>query len=156
MKDNFFDKNIPEDQIFDNVSYEDLLSVYDIAKENALENFNTLIIFDDTQKYFKEKLIEKLLLHIINNRRHARISIWLCCQNYITIPRTIRQGLTDLFIFKINKTEMKNIFNEQIEQFKDNFMNIMKNVYDKPHTFLYINTNSQRLFKNWDEIIIKE
>jgi len=156
MKDNFFDKNIPEDQIFDNVSYEDLLSVYDIAKENALENFNTLIIFDDTQKYFKEKSIEKLLLHIINNRRHARISIWLCCQNYITIPRTIRQGLTDLFIFKINKTEMENIFNEQIEQFKDNFMNIMKNVYDKPHTFLYINTNSQRLFKNWDEIIIKE
>jgi putative ribosome biogenesis GTPase RsgA len=156
MKDNFFDKNIPEDQIFDNVSYEDLLSVYDIAKENALENFNTLIIFDDTQKYFKEKSIEKLLLHIINNRRHARISIWLCCQNYITIPKTIRQGLTDLFIFKINKTEMENIFNEQIEQFKDNFMNIMKNVYDKSHTFLYINTNSQRLFKNWDEIIIKE
>ena len=156
MKDNFFDKNIPEDQIFDNVSYEDLLSVYDIAKQNALENFNTLIIFDDTQKYFKEKPIEKLLLHIINNRRHARISIWLCCQNYITIPRTIRQGLTDLFIFKINKTEMENIFNEQVEQFKDNFMNIMKNVYDKPHSFLYINTNSQRLFSNWDEIIIKE
>jgi len=51
---------------------------------------------------------------------------------------------------------MENIFNEQVEQFKDNFMNIMKNVYDKPHTFLYINTNSQRLFKNWDEIIIKE
>jgi GTPase SAR1 family protein len=156
MKNNFFDKSIPEDQIFDNVSYEDLLNVYDIAKENVLENYNTLIIFDDTQKYFKEKSNEKLLLHIINNRRHARISIWLCCQNYITIPRTIRQGLTDLFIFKINKTEMENIFNEQIEQFKDNFMNIMKNIYDKPHTFLYINTNSQRLFKNWDEIIIKE
>jgi hypothetical protein len=49
---------------------------------------------------------------------------------------------------------MENIFNEQIEQFKDNFMNIMKNVYDKSHTFLYINTNSQRLFKNFDEIII--
>ncbi len=36
MKDNFFDKNIPEDQIFDNVSYEDLLSVYDII--TILEN----------------------------------------------------------------------------------------------------------------------
>jgi hypothetical protein len=156
MNDNFFDKNIPEDQIFNDVAYEDLLSVYNIAKENALENFNTLIIFDDTQKYFKEKSIEKLLLHIINNRRHARISIWLCCQNYTTIPKSIRQGLTDLFIFKINKTEMENIFNEQVEQFKDKFMNIMKNVYDKPHSFLYINTNSQRLFSNWNEIIIKE
>ena len=53
MNDNFFDKNIPEDQIFNDVAYEDLLSVYNIAKENALENFNTLIIFDDNQKYFK-------------------------------------------------------------------------------------------------------
>ena len=33
---------------------------------------------------------------------------------------------------------MENIFNEQVEQFKDKFMNIMKNVYDKPHSFLYI------------------
>jgi hypothetical protein len=35
-------------------------------------------------------------------------------------------------------------------------MKIMKNVYDMPHTFLFINTNSQRLFKNWDEIILIE
>jgi hypothetical protein len=68
----------------------------------------------------------------------------------------IRQGLTDLFVFKINKTEMENIFIEHVEQYKEDFMNIMKNVYNEPHNFLYLNTNSQRLFKNWDEIILKE
>jgi chromosomal replication initiation ATPase DnaA len=83
LKDNFFDKNLPKEQIFDDVSYDDLLDTYEIAKDNALENCNTLIIFDDVQKFFKEKDIQKLLLHMINNRRHARISIWLCCQNYI-------------------------------------------------------------------------
>ena len=31
-------------------------------------------------------------------------------------------------------------------------MEISKLVYDKPHNFLYINTESQRLFKGWDEI----
>ena len=68
----------------------------------------------------------------------------------------VRQGLTDLFVFKINKTEMENIFNECIEEFKDNFIKVMKRCYNKEHNFLYINTNSQRLFCNWDEIILKQ
>ena len=29
-------------------------------------------------------------------------------------------------------------------------------VWDKPHQYLFINTDSQRLFKNFDEIIIDE
>lgn len=156
LKDSFFDKNLPKEQIYDDVSYDDLLDVYEIAKDNALENCNTLIIFDDVQKFFKDKDIQKLLLHMINNRRHARISIWICAQNYITIPRMVRQGLTDLFVFKINKTEMENIFLEQVEQYKDDFMKIMKSCYTESHNFLYINTNSQRMFCNWNEILIEE
>jgi len=156
LKDGFFDKNLPEEQIFDDVSYEDLLSVYNTAKENALENCNTLIVFDDVQKTFKNTDIQKLLLHMINNRRHARISIWICAQNYITIPRMVRQGLTDLFVFKINKTEMENIFLEQVESYKEDFMKIMKGCYTESHNFLYINTNSQRMFCNFNEILIEE
>jgi hypothetical protein len=110
LKDNFFDKNSPKEQIFDDVSYDNLLDTYEIAKDNDLENCNTLIIFDDVQKFFKEKDIQKLLLHMINNRRHARLSIWLCCQNYHQIPKQIRAGLTDLFIFKVSKSELENIF----------------------------------------------
>ena len=109
-KDNFFDKNISEDQIFDDVNNDDLLDTYETAKSNALENCNTLIIFDDVQKFFKENEIQKLLLHMINNRRHARLSIWLCCQNYFQIPKQIRAGLTDLFIFKVNKSELEIFF----------------------------------------------
>ena len=135
LKDNFFDKNISEDQIFDDVNNDDLLDTYETAKSNALENCNTLIIFDDVQKFFKEKESQKLLLHMINNRRHARLSIWLCCQNYFQIPKQIRAGLTDLFIFKVNKSELENIFLDQVEQFKDDFMKIMKMVYNEPHNF---------------------
>jgi len=153
---NFFDKNISEDQIFDDVNDDDLLETYETAKSNALENCNTLIIFDDVQKFFKEKEIQKLLLHMINNRRHARLSIWLCCQNYYQIPKQIRAGLTDLFIFKVSKSELENIFLDQVEQFKDDFMKIMKMVYNEPHNFLYINTNTQRIFFNWNEILIND
>ena len=154
LKDNFFDKRIPEEQIYDTLDYENLDEVFNIIQSNADENYLSLIIFDDVQKYLKDNAIQKLLLNIINNRRHLKTSLFFCCQNYISIPRMIRQGLTDIFVFKINKTEMENIFLEQFEQYKDDFTKIMKLCYNEPHNFLYINTNSQRLFKNWDEIII--
>jgi len=51
---------------------------------------------------------------------------------------------------------MENIFNEMIEEFKDNFIKVMRRCYYEEHNFLYINTNSQRLFCNWDEIILKQ
>ena len=32
----------------------------------------------------------------------------------------------------------------------------MKITYDEKHNFLFMNIPSQRIFKNWDEILIKE
>jgi hypothetical protein len=153
MKGSFFDKALPEEQIFDNVEYEDLQEVYLNAQQNSEDENNTLIIFDDVQKYFKERDIEKLLLHMINNRRHARLSIWLCCQNYFSIPKQIRSGLTDLFVFKCSKKEMESIFEEQVELYKDKFMEVLQKCYNKSFDFLYINVNTNRLFNNWNEII---
>ena len=156
IKDSFFDKSLPEEQIFDNVEYDDLEEVYLTCQMNAEDDKNSLIIFDDVQKYFKEKDIQKLLLHMINNRRHARISIWLCCQNYFTIPKMIRSGLTDLFIFKCSKKEMESIFDEQVELYKDKFLEVLQICYKNPHDFLYVNVLTNRLFYNWNEIIIAE
>jgi len=151
----FFDKNLPQDQIYDELNVENLQAAYDLAKENANEGFKTLVIFDDVQKFFKGEC-EKLLLHMVNNRRHAHLSLWCVAQTYKSIPPQVRQGFTDLFVFKINKKEMENIFEEQIEQLKDKFIDILKFVFKEPHDFMYINTESQRIFSNWDELIIEE
>jgi hypothetical protein len=48
---------------------------------------------------------------------------------------------------------MLNITSEMIEQHNDKINDIVKIVYDKPHNFLFINVDSQRMFKNWDEMI---
>lgn len=97
---------------------------------------------------------EKFLLHIINNRRHNRICIWICCQNYKTIPLQVRLTLTDLFIFKVGKQEIENIYEELTEIDKNKFNIITNNAYKNLGDFIYLNCLSQRLFNNWDEIII--
>lgn len=156
IKGSFFDKKIPPENIFDELTVENLNEVYERIKSDADEDYRSLIIFDDTQRQMKEHEIEKLLLHIVNNRRHLKTSLWTANQNYMALPRGVRIGLTDIFVWKIRKREMENLLTEQIEADKNVFSSLQKILFKEPHDFMYINTGSQRIFNNWDEIIIEE
>ena len=59
-------------------------------------------------------------------------------------------------MFKINKTEMTNIFTEQIELDDKMMRQVLKYVFKEPHDFMYINADTQRLFSNWHEIEIHD
>jgi GTPase SAR1 family protein len=146
---------LPEEQVYDDLTVETLAEAYAIAQENASEGYKTLIVLDDVQKNLKGAC-EKLLLHMVNNRRHAGLSIWLAAQTYKSIPRQVRQGLTSLFIFKIQKGEMKTIFEEQVEIGEKVYHDILDLSYKNAHDFIFIDANTQRIFINWDEVIIND
>ena len=135
------------------MTIDNLIDAYSKIEQDSLLGFKSLIILDDVQKNLKGDC-EKFLLHIINNRRHNRICIWICCQNYKTIPLQVRLTLTDLFIFKVGKQEIENIYEELTEIDKNKFNIITNNAYKSIGDFLYLNCLSQRLFNNWDEIVL--
>ena len=63
--------------------------------------------------------------------------------------------------FTINKQrkdvqEFENLFDELFETKKDGAMDVMRFVYDKPHQYLMMNLDSQRMYKGFDELILKE
>lgn len=149
----FWSKNLPEENIYDELNEANLEDAYMKCKANSMEGYKSLIIFDDVQKDFKGES-EKLLQNICNNRRHDRISIIFAVQSYKALSKTARNALTNLIIFKVNKSQMKDIFDEQIETMKDKFEEILNIAYKNPHEFLAIDTGTQRLFNNWDEVII--
>lgn len=144
---------LPENQIYDELNIDNLNDAYQIAQDNAQEGYKTLIVLDDVQKNLKGES-EKLLLHMVNNRRHSNLSIWMACQTYKSIPMQVRMGLTSLFIFKIQKKEMSTIFDEQVEIPENVFKEIVKIAFKKSHDFIFIDSNSQKIFLNWDQIII--
>jgi energy-coupling factor transporter ATP-binding protein EcfA2 len=152
IANDFWSQNLPDEQIYDDLNLDNLAEAYAIAEANASEGFRTLIVLDDVQSKLKGEC-EKMLLHMVNNRRHAGLSIWMACQTYMSIPRQVRQGLTDLFVFKVGKTEAGHIFNEQVELPSDLFQEVLAVVHKNPHDFFYINTNSRRIFSNWDELL---
>lgn len=149
MKDKLFDK-IPDEQKYNELNLENLMEV-----ENNLSEYNNVIIFDDMGSYLRNADIRKKLKELVFNRRHQHLSIIFLVQTYLSIEPDIRKLFNNLFIFKTSKKEMETIFDETVELNKDYILPIMKLVYDKPHQYLFINTDSQRLFKGFDEILIE-
>ena len=104
--------------------------------------------------FLKNNETMKLFKELIFNRRHYRCSIYFLVQTWYSVPKEIRRLFSNLFIFKTSKEELQNIAGELIELKKELIPEISKLVYDKPYQYLFLNTDSQRLFKNFDEIII--
>jgi hypothetical protein len=152
----FFDKYIPPGQLHEEVTPGALQETHDLAKENASEDYRTLVIFDDCQRAFKLKENMRLLLNLANNRRHMRLSIWICAQNYLALDRKLRSGITDTFAFRLSKRELEALFEEQIEKSRSDFEKIMPYLFVEDHSFLYVNSVTQRLFSNYDELVLHD
>ncbi len=151
----FWGSNLDQDNIYDDLTLENLQYVYEMCMKEATNDYKTLIVFDDVQKQMKGEC-EKFLLHMINNRRHAKLSMWFLCQNYKSILLQIRTKITDLFLIgKMNKSEFSNIFEEQIDIDKNKFENVLKMLFKKPHDFCYINNQNNQIYSNFDELIIE-
>lgn len=151
MSDKLFDK-LPDDQKYEELSLENLND----AQSKLTPDGNNVMIFDDMTAYLKDKQNLKKLKELVFNRRHLHLSIFFLVQTWYSVPKDIRKMFSNIFIFKVSKNEMSAIWDEVIEYSTDLIVPIIKTVYDEPYQFLFVNTDSQRLFKNWDEIVINE
>jgi hypothetical protein len=106
--------------------------------------------------YLKNNEIKKLLKAMIMNRRHLHISIFFLTQTYYSIEKDIRRLFSNIFIFRVSKNELYNVFDELVEAKKDHVSDIIKLVYDKPHKYLFVNISSQRIFDGFNELIIHD
>jgi hypothetical protein len=155
IENNIFDK-LPEDQIFRELTFENLDEVKQRIEEDSKDGHASCIIFDDVTAELKNKATMKLFKELAFNRRHLRLSMFFLVQTYFSVPKEIRRLWSNMFIFKTSKNEMSNIWDEIIEHDIEYMKPIMKLVYDQPYQFMFVNTDSQRLFKCWDELILDE
>jgi hypothetical protein len=107
---------------------------------------------------------------IVMNRRHLRVSIYILSQTLNSVPFDIRRLIQNLFIFKVSKQTMEQIFDELIEVMrnKKDIYKLIELVYENKHVgamrqhgpqvgthdFLFINIEQQKFYKNFDEILI--
>ena len=151
MKDQLFNQ-LPDDQLYEELTLENL----EYVNDNLDDDGNNCIIFDDMGPYLRNGDIKKLMKEIVMNRRHKHVSIYFLCQTYLSLEPEIRKLFSNLFIFKISKKEIDKIYEELIEHKREYVDEIVKIVFEKKYNYMFINTDSQRIFKNFDELIIED
>ena len=149
LKENIFE-DLPNK--YDELTYETLNDCLEKIK-NDDSKYCSAIIIDDMTASLKDGDVKKLLKQLIYNRRHLRTSLFFLCQTYLSIERDVRKLFSNIFIFKVSIQELNLIFEEHVEIPKDDITTIRKFVFDEPYNFLFMNTDSSRLFKNFDEIL---
>jgi len=143
IKDSPFE-DIPEDQVFDSLTLENLQQAQEAIKDSGEK---ILFILDDVVNDMKLKGVQTELTKMLMNRRHLAGSggssaFILTTQVYNKIPAPIRKTATQIVLYATkNKTEQNTIFEELILIPKEDFYDILRYCFDKPHNFIYIDVN---------------
>ena len=162
MTDKIFHNNLPDENIFYDLTAETLQSVFDRIKEdNESDEYegtlNHCILIDDFTAHLRDNpVIKSILKEILMNRRHLHISIFFIVQSYKSVEPDIRRLIDNYFIYKTSKQGLEQIFSEIVELPSKYIYPISNLVFDKKYNFLFINTETKTLMKNWDTIEIND
>jgi hypothetical protein len=143
IKDSPFE-DIPQDQVFDSLTEENLKEAQERIKDSGEK---ILFILDDVVNDMKLKGVQTELTKMLMNRRHLAGSggssaFILTTQVYNKIPAPIRKTATQIVLYATkNKTEQNTIFEELILIPREDFYDILRYCFDKPHNFIYIDVN---------------
>jgi len=154
LKKNIFAKH-PEDKMYEELNHESMTNILHKLDMYSKEGETTMLILDDVGASLKNVSIQVMLRKLIYNRRHLKCSIFILLQSFMSLPKEIRKLFNSVFMVgKPSKVEFENLFDELFETKKDLALDIMNFVYKNPHDYLMLNVDSQKLYKDFDEILI--
>ena len=158
---------IPEDQIENELTVDFLNRFYDEVEGSGER---VLLLLDDVVSDIrKNKGVDKSLAKILYNRRHITadggdeangVSVWLTSQVYNRIPLMIRKAANGIIAFKLkNVKEIMSIYDEfVVGMTKEQFMQVLKYVYQKPYDFLFMNMDEpfdEMYHRGFNKLIFK-
>lgn len=113
-----------------------------------------LLVFDDCIGYFDKSPI---LGHLATRYRHYDLSIILCSQQYKKIPLIMRNCATALIYFNLgNQVEFNKIFDEFGRSFGENYNEITQPYLKQKYSFIFINIEDQKVYHNFDTLLLEK
>ena len=126
-------------------------------QENAEFHENSLILCDDFASDLKNHELLGKLNHLCHNRRHNRCSLWMLVQGIRFLPRSFRRLITHLTLWKFNhQDEMKQIKEEFSPLPSKQMDDVFRYTFKKKHDFLYMDLAGQRLYRNFNLLLVEE
>jgi KaiC/GvpD/RAD55 family RecA-like ATPase len=153
LEHDIFGENLKPEQIYSELTSNDLDELYDILKANKEQGENSLVLIDDFQNIFKNKDIEKSLEKLVIKLRHINTSIILLQQNFQKLPKKMRSLVFNIICFDLGKEELQEIFDEVIKKNRNQYNELLEFCFNEPHNWICVNTKSRKIYKKFDEIV---
>jgi KaiC/GvpD/RAD55 family RecA-like ATPase len=154
LKRNIF-KN--HDRMYDDLDWGTLDGIREAVRSSAEGEKSSLLVLDDVTAALKDNEIQRVLRDLIYNRRHYRLSIIILVQSYNAMPLSIRKTLSHFLFYKPrNKKEAAAIFEELTTMPREEADEMMRFVFDPPYAFMFADTGTGELYKNFDRIGIHD
>ena len=117
----------------------------------------TCLIIDDCASDLRNKHVQKLLLKMIQNHRHMRLTIFIVAQSYQSLHITLRNNCTCLLQFRTgNVKERKAINDEVLCDYSPNECDeILHYIFRDKYEFLLYNRRKRLVCKSFNLLDIK-
>jgi replicative DNA helicase len=153
IENDIYGKHLPEEQLFDSLTAENLENVYQQLQENSSEGYHSLLCIDDYQAQLKQPDIIFVLNKIITKMRHLRCSIFLLQQNWQALVKPLRELVSNVIFFYLGKSQLTKLFDEVIPMDKDKYQQLVDLCFKDPHDWILINLHKSRnIYRNFDLI----
>ena len=124
-------------------------------EEEKVELEYSICIIDDMANELKNNDIQKQLNKMLIKSRHLNCAYIFTLQSYYYFPKILRKQITNITIFKTKNTEEWNsIAKELLNLNLDDSLLLYDYIYDKPYTHLDLDTLTNKLYKDFNELIL--
>jgi len=148
------------DKVYHELTVEVLEDIYNqliAIKETEDEPEYSCLFIDDMASSLKDNDIQKQLNKMLIKARHIQCAFIFTLQSYYYFPLMLRKQITNLILFKTkNKKEFEVVSGELLNLNKDDSLTLYNYVFDAPYNHLDVDTVSNKLYKNFNELILDE
>ena len=142
---------IDDSQIYPNFDLETLNEIWELVKQNKLNNENSLLVVDDQISGTRSH--ENFFHDMCLQHRHYNFSAIIGYQDQKFLSPILRNNLSGLVIFRNeNKKRLEILHNEFLSHLNvSEFQKLMSYIFDKHGNTLYIDLKSHpmKLYKNF-------
>jgi len=157
IENDIYGKHLPDADLYDTLTEENLDEVIDKLEENADNEENTLLIIDDFQAALKDPDVLARLQKIVTRMRHMRTTIFILQQNFQKMAKFLRELVTNVITFNVGKSQLNKLFEETVQIDKDKYQALVDLAFKEKNDWIAINVNGNRnIYKGFDRIIFDE
>lgn len=154
LKSNPLD-DLPDDQRFEELTYETLEEIIDMVEENREEELLTLLLLDDVSAELQDPGLLKKMMRLFLNRRHLKLSI-ISIGHSLTgkgaLPYTICKNCSHMILFKPS-SGLDVLNSDYLNMAKDKFRELIDFVFKDPHDHLMLELNTNKMYRNFNHLI---